>query len=436
MAINHKNFAETTLAAAITDTSGTSITVTSETSFPAVDFIISIDTEVMLVTNVATTTWTVTRGYEGSTAATHLNGAAVYHDWSAAEADSTVHGPASATDAHLAVFDGATGKLIKDGGTVPAAGLPTTGGTLTGNLIMDNMDITLVKLLTLHGEIDDGNSGTAKTVDWNLGAAHKSTLTGNVTLAFTGVSANLIPTMSANNAPSGVASANNENTPEQAAWIAFDKNTGDNRWWTSGGFPSWIQYQFPTAQIVVRYGIVGFFSGAMYAPSAFVFAGSNNGTDWTQLDSRTGLTTGWSQATFRNFDFSNATAYLYYRLTISAGTNGCGLTELGMYSGVTDPTAPCFLTLKLTQDGTGGRTVTWPATVKGSPVINQAANSISNVLFYWDGTSYWTLNGLPWVGVPSAANAAGFIGQMAYDASYIYVCTAANTWKRVAIATW
>jgi len=87
MAINHKNFAETTLAAAITTTGGTSITVTSEAGFPAVDFIISIDTEAMLVTNVSTTTWTVTRGYEGSTAATHTNGTAIYHNWSAGEAD-------------------------------------------------------------------------------------------------------------------------------------------------------------------------------------------------------------------------------------------------------------------------------------------------------------------------------------------------------------
>lgn len=123
MAINHKNFAQTTLAAAITTTNGTSITVTSETSFPAVNFIISIDTEAMLVTNVATTTWTVTRGYEGSTAATHTNGTAIYHDWSAAEADSTVHGPSSATDGNLAVFDTTTGKLIKDGGACSAAGL-------------------------------------------------------------------------------------------------------------------------------------------------------------------------------------------------------------------------------------------------------------------------------------------------------------------------
>jgi len=111
---NHKNFAQTTLAAAITTTNETSITVTSETSFPAVDFIISIDTEAMLVTNVAGTTWTVTRGYEGSTAATHLNGAVIYHDWSAGEADSTVHGPASATDNAIVRFDAATGKLTQD----------------------------------------------------------------------------------------------------------------------------------------------------------------------------------------------------------------------------------------------------------------------------------------------------------------------------------
>lgn len=87
MAVNHRNFAQTTLGAAITDTSGTSITVTSETSFPSAPFIISIDTECFLVSVVSGTTWTVTRGYEGSTAATHLNGAAIFHDISAAEAD-------------------------------------------------------------------------------------------------------------------------------------------------------------------------------------------------------------------------------------------------------------------------------------------------------------------------------------------------------------
>lgn len=37
---------------------------------------------------------------------------------------------------------------------------------------------------------------------------------------------------------------------------------------------------------------------------------------------------------------------------------------------------------------------------------------------------------------PASASATGVQGQIAWDANYIYVCTATDTWKRVAIATW
>ena len=37
---------------------------------------------------------------------------------------------------------------------------------------------------------------------------------------------------------------------------------------------------------------------------------------------------------------------------------------------------------------------------------------------------------------PATAGATGNQGEIAWDANYIYVCTATNTWKRVAIATW
>lgn len=40
------------------------------------------------------------------------------------------------------------------------------------------------------------------------------------------------------------------------------------------------------------------------------------------------------------------------------------------------------------------------------------------------------------VGVPASASATGVKGDISFDASYIYICTATNTWKRVAIATW
>ena len=37
---------------------------------------------------------------------------------------------------------------------------------------------------------------------------------------------------------------------------------------------------------------------------------------------------------------------------------------------------------------------------------------------------------------PASASATGTEGTIVWDTSYIYVCTAANTWKRVSIATW
>ena len=68
-----------TLNAAMTDTTGTTATVTPDpTALIANNDIIIIDTEKMLVTARTATTLTVVRGYDGSTAATHLNAAVIY----------------------------------------------------------------------------------------------------------------------------------------------------------------------------------------------------------------------------------------------------------------------------------------------------------------------------------------------------------------------
>lgn len=68
-----------TLGAEISTTGETSITVSSATDItdPG-DFIIRVGSENMIVTaGQGTTTWTVTRGAFGTTAATHANGAAI-----------------------------------------------------------------------------------------------------------------------------------------------------------------------------------------------------------------------------------------------------------------------------------------------------------------------------------------------------------------------
>lgn len=73
----YANNAETTLGASLNN-SATSLTVASSTGFPSGgDFTIRIDDEFLLVTAVSGTTWTVTRAQEGSSAASHSNGAAV-----------------------------------------------------------------------------------------------------------------------------------------------------------------------------------------------------------------------------------------------------------------------------------------------------------------------------------------------------------------------
>lgn len=69
----------TTLSAAIATTGATSMTVTSAAQFPGSgSYYIQVDSEIIQVTaGAGTTTWTITRGELGSTAATHSNGAAV-----------------------------------------------------------------------------------------------------------------------------------------------------------------------------------------------------------------------------------------------------------------------------------------------------------------------------------------------------------------------
>lgn len=74
-----KNFASTTLSASITSSS-TSFTVASGggANFPTSNFVVNIDTEMIFVSSRSSDTFTVgTRGYDGSTAASHSSGATV-----------------------------------------------------------------------------------------------------------------------------------------------------------------------------------------------------------------------------------------------------------------------------------------------------------------------------------------------------------------------
>jgi hypothetical protein len=123
--------ASTTLSAAITSATQTSISITSGTGFANNDYI-QIDSEIMQITaGGGTTSLTVARGQLGTTATTHSSGAAVsdIHDWIYLSVT------ASGSDT------GCTGACLYNYAvlttpTAATAGLTATGGT--SGIIIDN----------------------------------------------------------------------------------------------------------------------------------------------------------------------------------------------------------------------------------------------------------------------------------------------------------
>lgn len=57
--------------------------------------------------------------------------------------------------------------------------------TANGSVDVNSNDIINIELAEFETEVDNGNSGTADTIDWGAGNNQKSTLTGNVTYTFT-----------------------------------------------------------------------------------------------------------------------------------------------------------------------------------------------------------------------------------------------------------
>ena len=64
----------------------------------------------------------------------------------------------------------------------------------------------------------------------------------------------------------------------------------------------------------------------------------------------------------------------------------------------TAPDGTCNLIMKLIQDGTGSRTVTWPNTVKWpageAPTLTTTAAAVDIIAFYYDGTNYYGMSSL------------------------------------------
>jgi hypothetical protein len=130
----------------------------------------------------------------------------------------------------------------------------------------------------------------------------------------------------------GTVAASSTNSPAaEGRDKAFDA-TANTKWliFTATG---WIQYQLGASQVVRSYNVTSANDTPTRDPKNWTFKGSNNGTTWTTLDTRT------NQAFANRFQtnaytISNNTAYTYYRLDVSANTGAPELqiAEIGLFN--------------------------------------------------------------------------------------------------------
>lgn len=106
---------------------------------------------------------------------------------------------------------------------------------------------------------------------------------------------------------------------------AFDNDTANGWWGNNGSHPSWLRYDFGSGnkQIITKYTLYrdfdqyGWQNTDLFSPSNWTFEWSDDGTNWTVLDTRTNERITY-EATKKEFNFENSDFFRFYRINISS----------------------------------------------------------------------------------------------------------------------
>jgi hypothetical protein len=151
-----------------------------------------------------------------------------------------------------------------------------------------------------------------------------------------GATTDAMPTMTSNNAPSGVCSASSAISADYFAWKAAANDATDNDatkcWISNGTTTGWWQYQFASATGIGGYSIRADSAGTWLTrmPNSWTLKGSTTGLfsgEEVTLDTRSSET--FTAGQRKPYTFTNSVAYTYYRLTVTANNGDGSYLQIG-----------------------------------------------------------------------------------------------------------
>ncbi|MFS2021267.1 discoidin domain-containing protein, partial [Massilia sp. CT11-108] len=121
------------------------------------------------------------------------------------------------------------------------------------------------------------------------------------------------------------------NNPGNAKYV-FDQNSGS--YWFYKGVMGWLQYDLGHTETVQRYTVISSTDLVPRDPKDWQFQGSNDGVNWTTLDTQSGQAFA-SRIQQKSYAIASPGAYRWYRLNITSNNGDSTFTtlsEIGLYA--------------------------------------------------------------------------------------------------------
>ena len=133
------------------------------------------------------------------------------------------------------------------------------------------------------------------------------------------------------NVATGGSPNDSANNPANAKYV-FDQNSGS--YWFYKGVIGWLQYDLGHTETVQRYTVISSTDLIGRDPKDWQFQGSNDGINWTTLDTQSGQAFPY-RIQMHSYTVATPGAYRWYRLNITSNngdTTFTTLAEIGLYA--------------------------------------------------------------------------------------------------------